>query len=306
MNKNSHHIRLASEGLNVISENFAVEIERRPIILELMEILTWGLKSCHDDVILDVHPANIIELKPKFKSGIKPNNLHFNEKESAIYDLNDNVFGLATSFFSDLSKVIINDTGKSPTLNDLCDLLVKGLNECTDDILTDISPIHIVGIKTKILKRQKISTKIGDIIAIPARNKEYFIAIVVAKNRFGTAYGFFEGTSPLRKFSKSSHLIPKRYPIYTSDDLVASERWKKIDHVEDLLALFPTEPEIYHEPQIIEGGPEIGPYGSGETASGRLRNLSKEEAEEIGLLSGEYDQIWLAEFLEESFNSKFQ
>lgn len=99
MNKNSHHIRLASEGLNVISENFAVEIERRPIILELMEILTWGLKSCHDDVILDVHPANIIEVKPKFKSGIKPNNLHFNEKESAIYDLNDNVFGLATSFF---------------------------------------------------------------------------------------------------------------------------------------------------------------------------------------------------------------
>lgn len=301
---NESHIAFVAKELLGISEEFADEIERRPSSLELFEVVTWGLKSCRDDTLLDVHPANIITLEPKLKRGIKRSDIgsSLEATESAVADLNDNVFVIATEFISNLANVIKTDTGQAPTLDELCQVLVEGLHRCDDDLLVDITAAHIVGVKAELRKQRKIVSKIGDILAIPAKNGECFIGCVLAKNRFGTAYGFFEGTSQPRPISASSHLPAKRHPIYSSDEFIASGRWKIIGHDEDLLSLFPAEPEIYHREQIISSGPEIGPYGSGETASGQLRHLTKEEAEELGLLSGEYRQSYLAEYLEKCLN----
>jgi hypothetical protein len=40
------------------------------------------------------------------------------------------------------------------------------------------------------------------------------------------------------------------------------------------------------------------PFGRGETARGKLRDLTREEAEKLGLLSGRYRQTYTCEFLE--------
>jgi hypothetical protein len=291
-----------------ISEAFTDETRRRPSSLALFEVLTWGLQSCRDDALLEVHPANIIKLEPKLKRGTKRSNIgsSLEARESAVLDLNDNIFVIATEFISDLVNIIKTDTGQSPALDELCEALVKELHRCEDDLLVDIAPAHIVGIQAKLRKQGKIVSKIGDIVAIPAKDGEYFIGCVLAKNTFGTAYGFFEGTSQSKPVSAASHSPAKRYPIYSGDDFIASGRWKIMGHDANLLTLFPAEPEIYHRENIISDGPEIGPYGAGETASGRLRQLTKEEAEELGLLSGAYSQVYLAEEMEKHLNDTLQ
>jgi hypothetical protein len=59
-----------------------------------------------------------------------------------------------------------------------------------------------------------------------------------------------------------------------------------------LCSLFPGEPEIFHRPK------PGAPFGRGETARGKLRDLTREEAEKLGLLSGRYRQTYTCEFLE--------
>jgi len=306
---NERHFALAATGLSEISEEFFDEIESRPSSLELFEILSWGLKSCRDDTLLDVNPVTIIALKPKIKKGYKQfgSSRDGDEKESVVDDLNDNLFVVANDLISELAKTIKLDTKQAPTLDELCTVIVEGLHRCNEDLLIDISPNQIVGIKTEIRKQAKKNvSKIGDIVAIPAKNGEFFIACILTKNCFGTAYGFFEGTSQLRPISVFLHQTTKRYPIYSDDESVATGKWQIIGHDEKLLSLFPAEPEIYHSDQILDDGLQIGPYGSGETASGQLRHLTKEEAEEIGLLNGEYSQVYLSEELENYLNKKLE
>lgn len=305
---NKRYSALAAEGLQNISQEFADEIKRRPSIVELLEILTWALRSCGDDAFLDVHPANIIALKPEVKKGIRPisSRTQDDAAESVVGDLNDNVFVIANDFISNLITMIRSDTGQTLTLDDLCELLVRGLHLCDADLLADVNPMDIIGIKAKVYKTRKIVPRVGDVVAIPAKNGEYFLAVILAKNRFGIAYGFFEGTSKLKPISMASHPPVKRHSVYSGDELIANGRWKIISHNKELLSLFPSEPEIYHTGQNIVSGIEIGPYGSGETASGQLRPLMKEEAEELGLFSGQYRQIYTPAYLEIYLNSKLK
>jgi hypothetical protein len=303
---------LAAQGLHEVAEEFTDAIGRKPSSNELFEILMWAIKSGPDGMLADVNPANIIALKPQIKNGAKrfESWTRSDDTEAAVADLNDATFVVASDFLRELTNIIKNRTGQPPTLDDLCRLLVEGLHQCDDDLLVDISPMDIVGIKAEVRKQGKISVKVGDIVAIPAKNGEYFIAIILAKNVFGLAYGLFEGTSNLRPVSIHSHPPVRRHPIYSGAEFIANGRWKIIGHDEELQSLFPAEPEIYHRKQAIPGAPEleamIGPYGSGETASGRLRDLTKEEAEEVGLLSGEYEQIYLPGSLEKYLNAKLE
>jgi hypothetical protein len=65
-----------------------------------------------------------------------------------------------------------------------------------------------------------------------------------------------------------------------------------------LLALFPKWPEIYHSKSDNPSNPRIGAYGSGETATEELRDLTEAEANEIGLNRRTYHQGMLEEQFE--------
>lgn len=305
-NLNERYFEMVVSGLSEISNEFVDELKLKPSSLELFEILSWGLKACGDDILADVNPSNITALKPKVKKGLKPieQSTASNQKESFVGDLNDHIFAIVSDFFADLVNAIKLDAGQAPTLEKLCDVLLDGLHQCVDDLLLDVPPSGITGIKPEIRKQRKILGRVGDVVAIPAKNDEFFIACILAKNCFGTAYGFFEGTHKPRPISTTSPPPINPYPIYSDDEFVVSGRWQIIAHDEELLLLFPPEPEIYHIGQIFDEGPKIGRYGSGETASGDLRDLTKEEAERIGLLRGEYNQSYLAEDLDTYLNSK--
>lgn len=299
------HSAFVVKEIHEITEAFAEDMERNPTAMELFAVLWWGLQSASHDMLADLHPGNVISLKMQIKKDGKKA-LHDIDLQS-VSDLNDNTFVVAGDFLSSLSNIMKADLGAAPTWKQFSDTLISGLNQCDDHLLSDINPAHIAGIKARISKRSKTISKPGDIVAIPAANGKYFIACVLVKNRIGTAYGLFKGTSKIKPVSISSHPEPEPYPVYSGNLFVENGRWRIIGHDPGLLSLFPSDPEIFHAPQKISSGVKIGPYGAAEAiSSGQLRQLSKTEAEAIGLLNGQYRQTYLEEYLEQRLNQKLR
>src|SRR5262245_50994242 len=297
-------IALSAEGIKEVADEFAAEMGNRPSCADLFEILTWALRTGDKEKLSDVHTSNILALRPQTKKRDgRPDSLDRDYTGEAVAGLNDAVFVAASDFLLRLVNAFNDATGHLPSLTDICDLLVDGLRQCDELLLDDITPAQITNAKPEARKQQKISPRVGDIVAIPARDGECFFAVVLAKNAFGTAYGLFEGKNRLKPVSKNSHPAVNPRPVYSADDFIESGRWKIIGHDEGLLSLFPEEPEIYHRQRADRPNPLLGPYGAGETASGKLRQLTREEAEEIGLLSDEYRQSYLPDTLETYLNA---
>jgi hypothetical protein len=300
-------IGLAAEGIQEVSNEFAVEIERAPSIVELFEILTWALRTASGERLSDVHPSNIVALRPRLKKGaISPHASNQGVTPSAVADLNDAAFVAASDLLSRLTGAFKDAAGRLPKLSEFGDLIVDGLHRGDARLLCDVPPTEIAGVKAEVRKHKKINARVGDIVAIPAQNGEFFLAVRLTHNAFGTAFGLFDGTSRPRPISKRSHPSVNPNPIYSGDDLIEKGRWRIIGHDENLLSLYPLDPEIYHYQHEDKPNPLLGPYGSGETAAGTLRALPKEEAEQLGLLSNQYRQTYLPESLEDYLNAKLK
>jgi hypothetical protein len=207
--------------------------------------------------------------------------------------LNDQLFVLAADLFGWLAGNLETAKLDETQLSDWLTTVVRALM-ATGTVRARQADLQKVEVKTTRGKSKR--GKVGDIVAIPAGGGGYYVAVIVAKNQFGTAYGFFRGTHPLRAPSKARVV---EHPIYSDEDPILAGRWKIIGHGEQLRSSFPPEPEIFHRPQkTYPGEPEIGPFGSGETVSGKMRKVSEAEAQRLGLLDGSYRQIYPSQIFE--------
>lgn len=138
------------------------------------------------------------------------------------------------------------------------------------------------------------------VFAVPRPAGGSYLLIHLASNRFGEAFGLIAGwhTAPGRTTDLRPH--PRGAYVYTGSECVARGRWQHVGDWPDLLAAYPTEPEIYHDKADHPDNPAVGPYGAAETAAGRLRNLSEDEFGVSPLTRGDYRQIVLEEQVEES------
>jgi hypothetical protein len=275
------------ERVGEIADDFKGEIGRVPTVDELLEILSYGISAL---------PATTFEDGEALASvtfGAKRRGAKQEEEPDAVGDLNDHLFVLAADLFGSLAGNL--GTGK---LND------KQLSDWLTTVVRALIAGGTVGAGQGDLQKIEVKTargkskrgKVGDIVAIPAGGGKYYVAVIVAKNQFGTAYGLFRGRHPLRVPPKDSVV---EHPVYSDEDPILAGQWKIIGHNERLRSLFPADPEIFHRPQkTYPGEPEIGPFGSGETVSGKMRNVSQEEAQRLGLLDGSYRQIYPSQIFE--------
>jgi hypothetical protein len=294
-------VKLVAKGIAEVAAAFADEIERNPSTVELLELLLWGVRAGDKEKFSDVQVSNLVALRPQFGTGSKPrDSAAVAEGISAVAELNDAAFVAARDFIRELVDAMSSATERLPTLRKVCDLLVAGLRECGDAV-SDAG--QVVGIKAEIRKTKKVKPAIGDIVAIPATNGECHIAVILAKNAFGTAFGLFKGTRkprPILKDPPPSVLLP---PLYSDDRQIESGRWPIIGHDDSLRELFPADPEIFHRQHTDQPNPALGPHGAGETAAGKLRPLTKDEAEKVGLLRDDFRQTYASETMEQYLNA---
>ena len=216
--------------------------------------------------ILAVTPAQL-----RLRAKLTKNRRYASRPSARVADLNDAVFVEAAELLTLVAQ----------TDEDLAAGILRILHR-PGVAFADVDGSEVVSL-TVIPGKRVAKAKPGDVLAIPTAGGANHRAVVILRNRFGTALGPLRGSAARQR------------PIYTDDYAVASGAWRIVGHDESLLALFAAEPEIYHSPALAFPGVSIGEFGSAETAAGVLREISREEAEEVGLLDGSYRQVHLSE-----------
>jgi len=203
-----------------------------------------------------------------------------------VGDLGDAVFAEAAEALAELAREIGARQQRPVTLTELAAALTSGIritSGLASDGTEDLVAIDVV--QPKVARRMKF----GDIVAIP-EEQGYRLAVVLAKNVWGTALGLFAETFPSPRAAALGTKATVPYVVHNGV-------WKVVGHDESLIALFP-EPEIYHAPNPNASDPTLHGYGAAETVDGRLRPISEEEARRVGLTDGSYDQGYLSEHLD--------
>jgi hypothetical protein len=143
-----------------------------------------------------------------------------------------------------------------------------------------------------------VRTSIGDVIAIPSRTGNYHFASILLRNRVGTGLGVWRERRKVPALDNS--LTPSASRIVFTDEVaIRSGAWPVVGHSDAARSLFPEDPESYYYPSSIHypGVPRIGEFGSAERSDGTLRDVSREEAERVGLLDGTYQQGYISDYL---------
>jgi hypothetical protein len=166
-------------------------------------------------------------------------------------------------------------------------------------ILADVEPGEIGGLTVETPKKRVARPKPGDVVAIPVSGG-YRPAVVLTRNRFGTALGLFRGVSPNGQVGRLRG-APGRH-VYTDETLIKNGTWPVVDHDESLSGLFPADPPIYHKPGAWPGI-DTGEYGAAETAEGSMTPLSASEAAAVGLTDGTYRQTMNSAFLQKQLDA---
>lgn len=277
------------ERIGEIGDEFKNEIDRVPIVDELLEILSYGASALPAITFGSEDAPAAVTFRAKWRGAKQV------EESNAIGELNDSLFVLAADLFGSIVSYCGVEKLNEKQLSDWLTTVVQALIAAGS---LGSGGGELQKIEVKATRGKSKRGKVGDVVAIPAGSGRYYIAVIVGKNQFGTAYGFFRGRHPLRAPPKSRVV---EHPIYSDDDPIWAGRWKVIGHDEQLRSLFPAEPEIFHRPQqTYPGEPEIGPFGSGETVSGKMRNVSQDEAQRLGLLDGSYRQIYPSQIFEQA------
>ena len=222
-----------------------------------------------------------------------------------IDELDDHCFALASEHIAELCREMEDALGCKPTVQDLCDLLAWGMKGVNEDIFEDVNTNQIQALKPKIKKGKRIKLIPGDVVSIPLSDgKGNYLALFIEKNRFGDAFGVFEGAHPTKPLNKNSKLHPLAPPTHSDLEMLVAGRWRVLGNYPDLLRLFDRRPEIFHAKSENLDDSEIGKWGSAENSDEGLRNLSKREAKISGLLENgkfRYSQGFLSENVEELF-----
>ncbi|CAN5251519.1 hypothetical protein BH11PLA2_BH11PLA2_37720 [soil metagenome] len=154
----------------------------------------------------------------------------------------------------------------------------------------------------KVARHTRVKLTPGMVFAIPRPGGEYYLIIHLASNRFGEAFGLTAGWQS--DISQTQDLWPHPYQayVYTGSTLITFGKWQYVGDRPDLLASYPSEPEIYHSKMDNQNNPVIGPYGAAETACGRIRCLNEDEYFASPLVNSDFRQIVLEEQVEESLS----
>jgi hypothetical protein len=113
------------------------------------------------------------------------------------------------------------------------------------------------------------------VVAIPRGDGRWQLAVVVARNQFGTAFGVFSGCRPAaRPFARDETPQPLlAYPSYSDDRQILVGYWRVVGHDQALLEPYGSDPELLHRPRL-HSPVDRGPNGSAETPGGDVRLLS--------------------------------
>lgn len=282
----------AAKGFAEVAAEFRELLGGAPTLAEFLAVLGWAVPADSDAT------DGTFPLPLEFTVRLRGNKRYRAPAESRVGDLDDNLYVETSDLAVALLDRLRAESGEPVTPQGFASAVLEVLRTGRID-LADVAPENIQELVAKVAAKRVAKPPVGTIVAIPAAQGGYHGAVVVARNRFGTALGLFNGISTTGRLTEDQRRAPKRFPVYTGDDLVKKGEWPIVGHDEGLLELFPANPEIYHKPSR---GPDVdadtGQFGAAETADTEaLRLIDADEAAAVGLANGQYRAVYLPRYL---------
>ncbi|WP_433259882.1 hypothetical protein ACQPZF_21985 [Actinosynnema sp. CS-041913] len=275
-------------GFADVAADFADEVGGPPTLGEFLEVLGWAVPTT--SAAVDGTFGEPLKLTATVKG-----NKRYRSESSRVPELNDSVFEEARSHNAALAERLAAASGGPITPQQYASALLQVLR-ADRIVLADVAGADVRKLVPEVSAKRTTKLTPGDVLTIPVEPSGYRLAVVITRNRFGTAIGLFEGVSPDGRPAVDLLRAPERFPVYTEESQVKNGAWRVVGHDENLLALFPADPEVYHKPGAWPGL-DTGVHGAAEPADGPLRMIDEEEARAVGLQSG-YRQTYPAAFLQ--------
>ncbi|MGA5317899.1 hypothetical protein ACPCTK_27840 [Streptomyces pseudogriseolus] len=255
----------------------------RPSLKEFLELFKWSSEAIYSAPL-------------EFEATLADGTAYSGPAESRVSEMGDSVFTDVADFLAGLSG---EDGGGPVPPNDLANILLEFVNSEAANLVDvsggDISRLVIAGAGSS------ARPEVGDILAVPVDDAWYAV-IVVARNRFGVAFGIFGEKFRSLDAVHPEHSSACKFPVYSDDAEVMNGSWQVVGRDEGLLSAFPAEPEIYHSPNAAFPGFDFGEFGSAESPSGAVRLIDGAEASAVGISTGSYRQAFTGKFLQQSLD----
>jgi hypothetical protein len=279
--------------LALVVDAFTDEHGSEPTLGEFLEILGPSIPT--NNAYMGASPIPL-----KFKAKTKGNRSYKSEPSERVADLNDNTFNEASELLAFLAERAGSADGQEVSPTDLAGYVFQVLQAARFPFF-DVSSDSVVDLTAPVPKRIP-KAKVGDVVAIPAAEAGYHLALVLADDQTGLALGLLRGTFSVPRVGNVDRHQPLHIPVYTGQALIKNGTWLIVDHQETLLGLFPDPPELYWE-AVTAFGDRFGEYGAAGIIDGPKRLINKAEAEAVGLLNGTYRQSFLEEHLQTILNA---
>lgn len=271
-------------------EELAAGLGTAPTLQEFFDVLAWSAPENSDSALSDL--PSPLSFTATLASGAR----YRPAAPSRVGDLGDAAFVAATEFLAaaipEAAEPAAADTPQPGGTEATTELITRLLHEAAPEF-ADVSAADIAAIVVQGAKNKPKRLTMGNLVAIPAICGGFHLAVVLTRNRFGTALGIFRGVHR-RPADPQPVLEPSGVHVYTDEQLVKRGEWQVVGGDEALVAGFAAEPEIYHRPR---NSGVVGPNGAAETAGGALRQIDAAEAARVGLTDGTYRQTRLGEHL---------
>ncbi|GLY78818.1 hypothetical protein [Actinoallomurus iriomotensis] len=278
-------------GLAEVASGFAHEVGGPITLAELLEVLGWAVPA-NSEATDGTFPQPLT-----YQVTLAGGRPYAGGRPSRVPELNDAVFVDAGEWQTALAERLSAVSGVPVTPQRFAEALLRVLRSgCVP--LADVQGADLGGLTAEVPEKRIPRPRPGDVLAIPAREGGHHLALVLTRNRFGTALGLFEGRSPYGRLGPDLRARSRRHPVYTEESQIKNGTWAVVGHDESLLALFPADPPIYHRPDAWPGIVDTGEFGAAETADGSLRFIDADEAREVGLQDGTYRSTHVASFLQ--------
>jgi hypothetical protein len=209
---------------------------------------------------------------------------------SRVSGLNDAPFAEAVEGLTSICQEACDELGSPLTLAELLEIVVEGVRGVRPELLQMPPDQLLVGFRPILTKSTgKLVWQVGDICAIPRKAGGYCLGVFLENRRqIGPMFGFFAHvfSSPRPRRLATHPVLPHAWPMILLAEGNAVVR--RVGNDPSLVARFPANREIFCEPDDSTNSKE---YGYAVSSSDAIRQLTKQEADEIGLFSVDFRQV---------------
>jgi hypothetical protein len=200
--------------------------------------------------------------------------------------------------------------GYLPTADKFAEILALIIQTTNDDLFNDANNKQLKEVTFTFVKKSR-SRKLaaGDIYYFPSKTvpgKCVFVAFVGMHKPYGNLFVSFRGFHDAK--INVSELVPVPYPLVSSDKLIQLGVWQFATNNVDLLSRYGIVSEVYLNKAFYPKREDIGVFGVAErlNSDGSINNrqLTKEEAQQIGIFQNRNDVRCQPEVIEEFLQSR--